>query len=88
MKKSEVGAAPLCQPSSSYWEDMRWAGEHLAELHRQFENVWIAIVDQQVIAASPSLGKVKKEATRKTGKRPEEITVKFIMSEGAIYGTG
>jgi hypothetical protein len=74
--------------TTSYWADMHWASEHLAELRQQFEDVWIAIVDQKVIAASSSLGKVKGDAARKTGRRPEEITVKFITSAGAIYGTG
>jgi len=69
------------QESISSGADMGWASEHLAELHQQFEGVWIAIVDEEVVAASPSLGKVQGEAARETGRRPEAITVKYISRE-------
>ena len=71
---------------ATYWEDMDWAQEHLAELYERYADGWIAISDQQVVAASPSLARVKRAAARLTGKSPEDITVKFIGREDVIYG--
>jgi hypothetical protein len=68
-------------------EDLDWAGEHGTELRQQFEDVWVAIVNKQVVAWGPNLAKVERAAARKTGKRPEEIAVKFIEGGWVIYGT-
>jgi hypothetical protein len=70
----------------SYWDDLSWAREHSTELHQQFKGVWIAIVDKTVVAWGTNLARVEKEAAKKTGKRPEEIPVKFIERAAAIYG--
>jgi hypothetical protein len=68
-------------------EDLNWAREHSTELHQRFQDVWIAIVNKQVVARGTSITKVKKEAARKTGKRPDEIAIKFIEGGLTIYGT-
>ncbi|MBI3922412.1 MAG: hypothetical protein HY318_13405 [Armatimonadetes bacterium] len=70
----------------SYRADMRWAREHSAELHGQYEDLWVAIVDQTVVAAGLHLGRVEQRAARKTGRKPEEIYVEFVESASAIYG--
>jgi hypothetical protein len=64
----------------SYWDNLRWAREHSTELHEQYEDVWIAIVDQQVVASASNMMRAKKLAAQKTGRPPEEISVKFIDS--------
>jgi len=73
-----------------YWDDLRWAREHSAELHRQYRNpdggiVWLAIVDEEVIAAGPDLAEVERIAAEKSGKLTEEIPITFIESVAAIY---
>jgi hypothetical protein len=68
-------------------KDLNWAGEHSTELRQQFEDVWVAIVNKQVVAWGPNLAKVEKEAARKTGKHPSEIAVTFIEGGLIIYGT-
>ena len=35
----------------AYWDNSRWAAEHATALHKQYENVWVAIADQQVVAS-------------------------------------
>jgi len=70
----------------SYWDNLRWAREHSTELHQQYEDVWIAIVDQQVVASAPNMMRAKKIAARETGRLLEEIPVKFIDSGITIYG--
>jgi hypothetical protein len=74
--------------SEAYRGDMRWAREHFAELHDRYENQWIAVVDQQVVAAGSNLGRVEDVAARKTGRKTEEIYVEFIESRSAIYEQG
>jgi len=70
----------------SLWEDMRGAEEHYGELCQQFEDVWVAVVDRQVIAASPSLAEAKQDAAKASGKVERDIPVLFIMGGGVIYG--
>jgi hypothetical protein len=70
----------------SYWENSRWAAEHATELHKQYENVWVAIADQQVVASGPDPVRVREIAARKTGRSTVEIAVEFIESAGAVYG--
>jgi len=38
----------------SYWDNSRWAAEHGTALHKQYENVWVALADQQVVASGPN----------------------------------
>jgi hypothetical protein len=75
------------QPAT-YWEDIDWVDEQASQLHRRYEDVWIAVADRQVVASGPSLARVKREASRRTGRPPQQITVVFIEGAGAIYGTG
>jgi len=70
----------------AYWENFHWARHHSTELHEQYQDIWVAVVDQQVVAAGPSLRQVEKVAARRTGRNPEEIFVGFIGSGAAIYG--
>ena len=70
---------------ATYWQDMAWARQHLRELYEQYEGCWVAIADAAVVAAGPDLGKVKREAARKTGRDEEDITVKFIPGMWQIY---
>jgi len=80
------------QEPQRYWDDLRWAREHSAELYRRFGadspedgNIWIAIFNQEVVAAGPNLAEVERIAAEKTDRPPEEIPVKFIASAAAIY---
>ncbi|MDP6118014.1 MAG: DUF5678 domain-containing protein [Planctomycetota bacterium] len=69
-----------------YLADMRWAREHSTELHEQFLDMWVAVVDQEVVASSQELGQAKTLAAERTGRKPEEVYVEFIDSPFAIYG--
>lgn len=67
-------------------ENLNWAREHATELYRQFQDVWVAVVNKQVVAWGTSIPKVKKEAAKKTGKRPDEIAMTFVEGGLTIYG--
>jgi hypothetical protein len=70
----------------SYWDNHRWAREHSTELHEQYKDVWIAVIDRQVVASASNMRRAKQIAARKTGRPLEEIPVKFIDSGVTIYG--
>lgn len=70
----------------AYWDNSRWAAEHATELHKQYENVWVAVADQQVVVSGSDPVRVREIAARKTGQSTAEIAVKFIESAGAVYG--
>lgn len=71
----------------AYWENARWAREHATELHEQYEGQWVAIADQQVIAAGSNPIDVRKRAARLTDHSTAEVFVQFMESAGTIYGT-
>ncbi len=68
-----------------YKADMRWAREHSAELHERFQDMWVAVEGQEVVASSPKLGQAKAAASERTGRKPEEVYVEFIDSPFAVY---
>jgi len=70
----------------SYWKTWRWALEHSTELHQQYEDVWIAIVEKQVVASGSNPVRLREIAAQKTQRKTEEVVVKFIESGAAIYG--
>ena len=53
----------------SYWDNARWVAEHATALHKQYENVWVALADQQVVASGLNPVQVREIASRKTGSR-------------------
>jgi hypothetical protein len=88
----KMSALTIERVSQRYWDDLRWASEHGAELDQRFGidspyggSIWIAIYNQKVVAWSPSLMEAKRTAAEKIGVAPSEIPVKFIESIAAIY---
>ena len=52
------------------------------KLLEKYRDEWVAIVNKEVVAAGKDLGKVEKEAKRKTGRDP---AVMFVESGSHIY---
>jgi hypothetical protein len=71
----------------AYFENERWACEHSTALHEQYEGRWVAIANQQVVAAGPS-ARVRELAARQTGRPTAEVFVRFVDSPFTIYGAG
>ena len=69
-----------------YKADMQWAFEHTTELHSKYENLWVAIVRGEVVAAGPDLGPVEDLAARRTGRDTREIYVELVEDGCAVYG--
>ena len=64
-----------------YLADMRWAREHSQELHDKYENQWIAIAGQEVVASGKDLGPVLTRAARSTGRPRDQIYGDFMDDE-------
>ncbi|MEK7339124.1 MAG: DUF5678 domain-containing protein [Verrucomicrobiota bacterium] len=67
-----------------YLEDLNYDGEG-DEFYSKYQNMWIAVVNKQVVAYGEDLHEVEEEASRKTGKPQEEIAVQFIESIGSVF---
>lgn len=48
-------------------QDDRWITQHFARLVAQYGGQYIAVVQQQVVAAGPSAKQVEEDARRRTG---------------------
>ncbi|MDL1875997.1 hypothetical protein FBQ85_12620 [Cytophagia bacterium CHB2] len=59
---------PVPPTPREYWEDNDWANAHIAEIAAAYPNLWVAVVDKQVIASGKIIADVRKAAETKTGK--------------------
>jgi hypothetical protein len=60
-------------------DDSNWAAEHINELTQQYPEMWVAILDKEVVSASKNLGdvfRVAKEKESEVGRGP--CVYKFI----------
>jgi hypothetical protein len=55
---------------------MDWAYANHADLERAYPNQWVAIVDEQVVAAGPDLGEVESQAAEVTDRF--DIAILFV----------
>ncbi len=65
-----------------FWDDQEWGFRHHTKLLEKYRDEWVAMVNKEVVAAGKDLGKVEKEAKRKTGRDP---AVMFVESGSHIY---
>ena len=65
-----------------FWEDSKWAHEHIGELQEKYADKWVAICDKKVAAVADGPIDARKEAQKKTGIK--EIPVIFVES-GQVY---
>ena len=66
-----------------YWEDEKWADEHITVLAGDFPNQWVAIFRKGVIASGKSMESVTKIGREKAGGRM--VPVVFAEKGGHIY---
>lgn len=59
---------PVPPTPREYWEDNDWANAHIAEIAAAHPNLWVAVVDKQVIASGKIISDVRKAAGAKSGK--------------------
>ena len=51
-----------------YWEDSRWAHDHISDLAKEYPNLWVAVVDKRVVASGKVIEEVERLAQEKTGR--------------------
>lgn len=66
---------PPWTPSERFARDQEWIEEHLAEFTNSYPDQWLAVYDQQVIAASSNLGQVIQAAQQIDD---HDVTVFFV----------
>ena len=67
------------------WRDINWCREHSQELHDNYERMWVAIYDQQVVAADKNPRVVEKIVLEKTGVSRKEIHIRYVEDSKAFY---
>ncbi len=65
-----------------FWEDKEWAFAHYSELLEKYQNMWIAVLNKKIIAASPDLGKVEEIKAKAEDKH---IPVIFLEDGSHVY---
>jgi hypothetical protein len=66
----------------AFWEDQKWALDHLNELRKKYADKWVAILNKKVVASGKELTEEKEESLFKAAGRPPLIL--FIESEARI----
>ncbi len=59
---------PLPPKDPRYFRDMDWAYANHWDLERKYPNQWVAVVDEQVVAAGTDLGEVESKARQATDR--------------------
>ena len=67
---------------NEFWNDQKWALEHYSKLRKEFADMWVAILDKEVVACGKELTEEKEESLQKTAGRPPVIL--FVESEARI----
>jgi len=68
-------------PSKEYWKDSRWAHANIAEIAKEYPNLWVAIVDKKVVAAGKVIAEVERITQEKTGRKDFPV----ILAERGIH---
>ena len=67
------------------WCDVRWSRENSQELHDNYERMWVAIYDQQVVASDKNPRIVEKIALEKTEVSRKEIYIIYVEDSKVLY---
>ena len=66
-------------------EDMKWGLDNYKNLQLKFRDLWVAIVNNEVVVSGESIKYVEEKASKITGKRKEDIPVIFVESGAHVY---
>ncbi len=79
MNLNEWQKDPKCLPPE-YVRDQDWLQKHLAEFHEHYAGMWIAILNEQIIAFGDGHGRVRNEVME---KYPDAMPV-FCLVESEV----
>ena len=66
-----------------FWDDCRWANDHMDEISVGYPDRWVAIVGRRVVASGPVLAQVESQALAPTGTR--EFPVLYAEAGIRVY---
>lgn len=69
----------------AFMDDMKWGLDNYKDLQLKFRDLWVAIVNREVVVAGESIEYVEEKASRIAGKKREEIPVIFVESGTHVY---
>jgi len=69
----------------TFMEDMKWGLDNYKNLQLKFRDLWVAIVNKEVVVAGESIEYVEENASKLTGKGKDEIPVIFVESGAHVY---
>ena len=73
---------PAVPPTpEEYWEDRKWAYDHIDEIVKAYPNLWVAVVDKKVIASGKVIADVERAAEKSTGRKEFPV----ILAERGIH---
>jgi len=66
-----------------FWEDAKWGRKQATYLLKKYPEMWVAIVNEKVVASGKNLKSVEETARAKTGIK--HIVVRFVGGSSCIY---
>jgi glutaredoxin len=80
---SEVTIMKKKKMPPQFWEDQEWALDHYERWMTEYPYHWIAVVNEEVVAAEKDPEKARKIAQEKTGRK--HIPVVYIEGHIHVY---
>jgi len=75
----------MMEIQKNFLEDIKWGLDNYKNLQLKFRDLWVAIMNREVIVAGESIKYVEEKASRLTGKKKEEIPVIFVESGAHVF---
>ncbi|MCD6334744.1 MAG: hypothetical protein J7M27_05365 [Candidatus Latescibacteria bacterium] len=72
---------PVPPTPKAYWEDRKWAYNHMDEIVKAYPNLWVAVVDKKVIASGKVIAEVERVAEESTGRKEFPV----VLAERGIH---
>ncbi|MDI6794904.1 MAG: DUF5678 domain-containing protein [bacterium] len=72
---------PVPPIPEEYWEDRKWAYDHIDEIVKKYPNLWVGVVDKKVIVAGKMIAEIERIVQEKTGRKDFPV----ILAERGIH---
>jgi|Deesub1362A_J573_1020465.scaffolds.fasta_scaffold26058_3 hypothetical protein len=66
-----------------FWAECEWINKHYPELVQKYANMWVAVVNQKVIAANANLKEVEESVLKQTDRK--DIPFLYIEDGSHVY---
>jgi len=60
---------PVPPTPQEYWDDSDWMDAHIGGIAKAYPNLWVAVVDKQVVASGKVIAEVRQAAEQQTGRK-------------------